>query len=125
MFMIDSVSNVNDKNDSDILGRRVHCDLLYDFYSPLLTERQRKVYETLCFSDLTLSEAADLLGISRQGVYVLVRHVMEKLEELESELSFASTTRQLEERIKELEAENQSLNEQLKLKKLKKRKGGK
>ena len=75
-------------NDSDILERRVHCNLLYDFYSPLLTERQRKVYETLCFSDLTLSEAADVLGISRQGVYVLVRHVMEKLEKLEDGYSW-------------------------------------
>ena len=119
--MVDSVngkSGKDNRNESDILRRRVHCNLLYDFYSPLLTERQRKVYETLCFSDLTLSEAADVLGISRQGVYVLVRHVMEKLESLEEGLSFARTTRQLEDKIKELEAENQSL-------KSRKRKGGK
>ena len=112
--MTDSVNGVNDKNYNDILGRRVYCNLLYDFYSPLLTERQRKVYETLCFSDLTLSEAADVLGISRQGVYVLVRHVMEKLEKLEDGLSFAKTTRQLEDKIKGLEAENQSLKLKLK-----------
>ena len=110
--MIDSVNNTNN-NDSEILKRRVYCNLLYDFYSPLLTERQRKVYETLCFSDLTLSEAADILGISRQGVYVLARHVMEKLEGIERELCFAVNTRQLEARIKELEQENQSLREQL------------
>jgi len=112
------ISMTDSINDSDILSRRVRCNLLYDFYSPLLTKRQRKVYETLCFSDLTLSEAADILGISRQGVYVLVRHVMEKLESIENELSFARTTKRLEDRIKELESENQSL-------KLKLRKGGK
>ena len=101
-------------NDNDILKRRVHFNLLYDFYSPLLTERQRKVYETLCFSDLTPSEAADVLGISRQAVYILARHVMEKLEGIERELCFAVNTRHLEERIRTLEAENAELRRQLK-----------
>lgn len=100
-------------NDKDILKRRVYYNLLYDFYSPLLTERQRKVYETLCFSDLTLSEAADLLGISRQAVYILARNVMEKLESIERELSFAMSTKRLEARIACLEAENASLRRQL------------
>ena len=101
-------------NDNDILTRRIHFNLLYDFYSPLLTERQRKVYETLCFSDLTPSEAADVLGISRQAVYILARHVMEKLESIERELCFAVNTRRLEERIRTLEAENADLRRQLK-----------
>ena len=110
------INNVNDenKNDSEVLRRRVYCNLLYDFYSPLLTERQRKVYETLCFSDLTLSEAADVLGISRQGVYILVRHVMQKLESIENELNFAASTQKLESRIKELEEENKSLRSEIK-----------
>ena len=114
--MIDSVNEKNE-SDNEILKRRIYCNLLYDFYSPLLTERQRKVYETLCFSDLTLSEAADVLGISRQGVYVLARHVMQKLEGIERELCFAVNTRQLEKRIKELEEENKSLRQQLEIKK--------
>lgn len=107
--------SVNDehKNDNEFLRRRIYFNLLYDFYSPLLTERQRKVYETLCFSDLTLSEAADVLGISRQAVYVLAHHVMDKLEGIERELCFAMNTRQLESRIMELERENESLYEQL------------
>ena len=114
-IMIDSANEKNEnKKDSEILRRRVYCNLLYDFYSPLLTERQRKVYETLCFSDLTLSEAADILGISRQGVYDLVRHVMEKLEGIEKELCFAVNTQKLENRIKELEEENKSLRSEIK-----------
>lgn len=109
---------VNDEhnNDNETLKRRIYFNLLYDFYSPLLTERQRKVYETLCFSDLTLSEAADVLGISRQAVYVLARNVMDKLEGIERDLCFAMNTMQLESRIKELEHENESLREKLKAK---------
>lgn len=109
--MIDSVID-----DKDMLKRRIHFNLLYDFYSPLLTERQRKVYETLCFSDLTLSEAGDVLGISRQAVYLLARHVCEKLDGIERELCFAVNTRKLEARIRELEDENESLREKLRVK---------
>ena len=103
-------------NDNDILKRRIHYDLLYDYYSPLLTERQRKVYETLCFSDLTLSEAAQVLGISRQGVYILAQNIMSKLENTERELSFALTAGKLERRIQELEAENAKLRQKLQAK---------
>lgn len=110
--------SVNDEknNDNENLKRRIYFNLLYDFYSPLLTERQRKVYETLCFSDLTLSEAADVLGISRQAVYVLAHHVMQKLEGIERELCFAMTTRELEKKIKHLEHENALLREKLRIK---------
>lgn len=100
-------------NDNDLLKRRIYFNLLYDYYAPLLTERQRKVYETLCFSDLTPTEAAHILGMSRQAVYVLARHVMDKLEGIERELSFAMNTRQLEARIKELEQENEDLRRKL------------
>ena len=101
-------------DDNDILKRRVHYNLLYDYYSPLLTERQRKVYELLCFSDLTPSEAGEELGISRQAVYVLAHNVMDKLEVIEKELHFAKTTSQHELRIRELEAENADLRRKLK-----------
>ena len=104
---------MTEENDSDILKRRIYFNLLYDFYSPLLTARQRKIYETLCFSDLTLSEAAEVLGISRQAVHVLARSIMKKLDNLESDLHFARTTQQLESRIKKLEQENESLRGKL------------
>ncbi len=111
IIMIDDIKN----KDSDILKRRIYFNLLYDFYSPLLTDRQRKVYETLCFSDLTLSEAAEVLGISRQAVYMLANNVMQKLEGIERDLCFAVNTRQLEDKIKRLEHENKSLREKLRL----------
>ncbi len=100
-------------DDNDILTRRVHINMLYDFYSPLLTERQRKVYETLCFSDLTPTEAAEVLSMSRQAVHTLTRNIMDKLESLEGLLHFAANTKHLEVRIKELEQENAQLRAEL------------
>ncbi|MBR0316031.1 MAG: DNA-binding protein [Synergistaceae bacterium] len=112
--MNDKIDSAKNDNDDEILKRRIYFNLLYDFYSPLLTEKQRKVYETLCFSDLTPTEAAKILGISRQAVYVQTCHVMKKLEGIEKELHFAGNTRHLEAKITELENENAKLKLKLK-----------
>ncbi|MCR4672926.1 MAG: DNA-binding protein [Lachnospiraceae bacterium] len=42
--------------------------LLFDFYGELLTENQKRVYEDSVLNDLSLSEIADDMNISRQGV---------------------------------------------------------
>ena len=55
-------------------GKKVHMALLYDFYGELLTEKQRRLFDLYHNDDLSLSEIAELEGISRQGVRdVLVR----------------------------------------------------
>ena len=104
-----ALDDVLDDKDKERLERRVYMNLLYDFYSPLLTERQRDVYEMLYFSDLAPAEVARSLGISRQAVHILERRIMKRLEDIEKELHFAETTHRLEERIRKLEGENEAL----------------
>lgn len=60
--------------------------LLYDFYGELLNEHQRKVYEDAIFNDLSFSEIADEYGISRQGVFDLIKRVNKTLLNYESKL---------------------------------------
>ena len=60
--------------------------LLYDFYGELLTDRQKQVYESVVIDDCSLSEAAEELGISRQGVHDMVRRCTNTLEEYEKKL---------------------------------------
>ena len=110
--MIDSV-NDSKFDDSQELSRRIYFNILYDFYSPLLTEKQRKVYETLCFSDLTPTEGGQALGMTRQAVHILTHHVMEKLQDFEDKLRFVRNIHKLEAKIKNLEQENYSLREKL------------
>ena len=43
--------------------------LLYDYYGDLLTDRQRECFEMRYNQDMSLSEIAEELGISRQGVH--------------------------------------------------------
>ena len=49
--------------------------LLYDFYGELLTEHQQKIYEDVVFNDLSYSEVAQEQGISRQGIYDLIKRI--------------------------------------------------
>lgn len=60
--------------------------LLYDFYSALLTEHQRHVYEDVVLYDLSLSEIAQEQGISRQGVHDLIKRCNKILEDYEEKL---------------------------------------
>lgn len=100
---------MKDDEKLEELNKRLNYNMLYDYYSLLLTERQRKIYELVCFSDMSLGEASEALGISRQAVHVMKRRIEKKLDEIESNLRFAESTRKFEERIKELEEENKIL----------------
>lgn len=64
----------------------VEQTLLYDFYGELLTERQQQVYESVILEDYSLSEVAEDLGISRQGVHDMIRRCNHALEEYEGKL---------------------------------------
>jgi predicted DNA-binding protein YlxM (UPF0122 family) len=90
-------------DDGVRLDQRMRINALYDLYAPLLTKRQKDAYEMYCFSDFSLAETAESLGVTRQAVHILVNRTAEKLLSLERALGFAAQLERLENRIKELE----------------------
>lgn len=74
---------------------------LYDFYGPLLTERQRQAIELHYEADLGLSEVAHQMGITRQGVYDLLKRTEHALEEYESRLLLAARFQEDRKKIEE------------------------
>lgn len=60
--------------------------LLYDFYGELLTEHQRRIYEDVVFNDFSYSEVAKEQGISRQGIYDLIKRINKILTGYEEKL---------------------------------------
>ena len=60
--------------------------LLFDFYGELLTEHQQDIYENVVLNDMTLSEAAEVYGISRQGIHDVIRRCDRIMEEFEEKL---------------------------------------
>ena len=64
----------------------VRQSLLFDFYGELLTEHQKQIYEDVVMNDLSYSEIARDSGISRQGVYDMMKRSDKILEEYEAKL---------------------------------------
>ncbi|MBQ7147570.1 MAG: putative DNA-binding protein [Pseudobutyrivibrio sp.] len=65
---------------------KIKSGYLYDFYGELLTEHQRSVYGMSINDDLSLSEIADTLSISRQAVHDMLKRCDRQLEEYEEKL---------------------------------------
>lgn len=74
--------------------------MLKDFYGPLLTDKQQEVLNLYYENDWSLSEIAVSMGISRQGVYDLLRRAEQALADYEKRLAlverFAVTREQLD-----------------------------
>ena len=62
---------------------RLRQTMLLDLYGELLTDKQRECYDLHYNEDLSLSEIAEQLSISRQGVWDNIRRAETSLEEYE------------------------------------------
>ncbi len=78
--------------------------LLYDFYGELLTQHQRRVYEEVVQGDLSYSEAAEMFGISRQGVHELVKRCNRILADYESKLHLVERFLQIRSNVTEIQS---------------------
>ena len=64
----------------------VRQSLLFDFYGELLTEHQKNIYEDVVMNDMLYSEIARVYGISREGIYDMVKRCDKILEDYENKL---------------------------------------
>ena len=76
--------------------------LLYDFYGELLTEHQQKVYEDVVFNDLSYSEVAKEQGISRQGIYDMIKRINRILIGYEEKLHLVEKFIHIREKVHEI-----------------------
>ncbi|HJC10022.1 MAG TPA: YlxM family DNA-binding protein [Candidatus Blautia merdigallinarum] len=85
----------------------VEQTLLYDFYGELLTEHQRRIYEDVVFNDYSLSEVAQELGISRQGVHDNLKRCSRILEDYENKLHLVEKFVSIREKIRRIHSLSQ------------------
>ena len=68
------------------MPKDLDVSLLLDIYGGLLTEKQRAFLEFYYNDDLSLAEIAENEGITRQGVYDIVKRAKDQLVNYEKKL---------------------------------------
>lgn len=70
--------------------------ILYDYYGDLLTDSQKGYFEDYYFNNLSLSEIAENLGVSRNAVHKQLKSSEEKLFFFENKLKMYEKTSKIE-----------------------------
>ena len=72
------------------MEKNIQIGMLYEFYGKLLTEKQSYVIDSYYNNDLSLSEIADEIGITRQGVQKQIKDAEKFLIDCEEKLGFVN-----------------------------------
>ncbi len=70
----------------DKLKEKIELSILFDFYGELLKSHNKHIFEDYILNDLSLGEIAEEQGISRQGVYDIVKRCSKQLKDCEEKL---------------------------------------
>ena len=76
---------------------------LFDLYGNLLSKGQQKIMSCYLNNDLTISEIAENLNVSRQAINDSITKGEKKLDSLEKKLNLAKRIDDLEKQLKSLE----------------------
>lgn len=80
----------------------VELSILYDFYGDLLKSHKKQIFEDYILNDLSLSEIATEQGISRQGVYDIVKRCSQELKAFEVKLGLVRRFVSVKEKLEQL-----------------------
>ncbi len=86
-----------------LLKKTIKITMLFDFYGSMLTEKQQQIIKSYFYNDLSLSEIADNIGISRQGVYDHLHRSEASLENYEAKLGLLEKYNKIRKNINDLE----------------------
>lgn len=84
------------------MEKNIIIGILYEYYGNLLTSKQSEAIEQYYFEDLSLTEIADILGVSKQNVSETIKRSEKALLEFEKRLKLYekfSTTQSLIEKL--------------------------
>ena len=79
---------------------------LYDYYSGLLTDKQREYFEDYYFNNLSLAEMAENYEVSRNAIFKQIKITKEKLDEFEEKLCLKKKKEKLESIINKINGNN-------------------
>lgn len=85
------------------MDKKLMVSILLDFYGALLSEKQQEIMDYYYNDDLSLSETADNIGITRQGVHDTVKRTEQTLYEMENKLGLYAKFEQIQNGLQQIE----------------------
>ena len=85
--------------------------MLFDFYGELLTAKQKEYFDLHYNADYSLGEIAEMTGISRQGVWDIIKRAEETLRKTEEKTGLIRRFRENQEAVAEMEATIEALKQ--------------
>ena len=86
-----------------MMREEVYLSILYDYYGELLTSKQKEYFEKYYFLNLSLSEIAEILNVSRNAVHKQLKVIEKHLLNFEEKLHLYEKDKYLEEILEDLE----------------------
>ena len=86
------------------IDSRLERTMLFDFFGDLLTEKQREYFDLHYNADLSLAEIAQQEGISRQGVWDIIRRGEATLRRAEERTGLVRRFGELQSTVSEIES---------------------
>ena len=96
----------------DALEKTNRINVLFDFYGPLLTEKQQMFLKCYFHDDYSLGEIAADFDISRQAVYEHLKRAELALEDYETKLRLAARHDRIQAGLNQLETQISELQPQ-------------
>ena len=94
-----------------VTEKNIEISYLFDFYGEILSEKQQLAVEMYYNDDLSLSEVAQQLGISRQGVRDSLKRSENALYEMEEKLGLAAKFGSMLESLEKIKGCAEKINE--------------
>lgn len=88
------------------MDERNNLIILYDYYGGLLSDKQKEYFEQYYFENLSLSEMAENLNISRNAIHKVLKNINIKLHKYEEILKLKEKNQKLEKIINKIPDEN-------------------
>lgn len=86
---------------------------LYDLYGELLTEKQQNYFEDYYFSNLSLSEIAENMDVSRNAIHNQIKDAEEKLGYYEQHLHLYERNSKIKQLVSNMDTEFKNQIEEL------------
>ena len=95
------------------MDERDYLIILYDFYSELLSDKQKEYFEDYYFNNLSLGEISENTMLSRNAIHKSIKSIEEKLYFYEEKLGLYKRREELFNIIKDLDDNIKSRIEEL------------